>query len=239
MINWPVEVVHNRYTSRYEKLIEYAKNRVFPENEYGEVHHILPRSLGGDNSKENVVKLYAREHYIAHLLLWKMEMSPKMHNKMSMALHVMVNGSGNKKQNRSYLIPARIYEQSRKAYVKAIKEHFAEHGGTFKGRKHKPESIQKIIEANARTKDIRSAKLTGEGNGFYGKHHTPEARKIISEKVKEAFTPELKEQLSDMMIGRWKDPEYVKKQAQSKLTSEGWLNRDWSAIGKKSAASIS
>lgn len=38
---------------------------------YSECHHILPRSLGGDNGKENLVKLTAREHYIAHLLLTK------------------------------------------------------------------------------------------------------------------------------------------------------------------------
>jgi hypothetical protein len=42
------------------------------ENEiYCEVHHILPISLGGTNENINLVKLTAKEHYIAHLLLTK------------------------------------------------------------------------------------------------------------------------------------------------------------------------
>lgn len=41
------------------------------ENEYGENHHIIPRSEGGSDDASNKVKLTAREHYIAHLLLAK------------------------------------------------------------------------------------------------------------------------------------------------------------------------
>lgn len=236
MIDWPEGINTNVYSSRYEKLIQHARTRIFPEDEYGEVHHIIPRCFGGKDTQDNIVKLYAREHYIAHLLLWKMDMTPKMHNKMSMALHVMVNGSGNQKQNRSYLIPARIYEQSRKAYVKAIKEHFAERGGTFKGRKHKPESIQKIIQANVRTKDIRSAKLSGELNGMYGKKHSDEIKKIISESVINSFDSERREEYSHRMEQMWLDPEYKKKMIDLRQTSEGWLNRDWKLIAAKSLA---
>lgn len=36
------------------------------------MHHIIPRCIGGTDSHENLVKLTAREHYIAHLLLTKM-----------------------------------------------------------------------------------------------------------------------------------------------------------------------
>lgn len=37
---------------------------------YYEEHHIIPKSLGGSNSADNLVLLTAREHYIAHLLLY-------------------------------------------------------------------------------------------------------------------------------------------------------------------------
>lgn len=235
MINWPVGVVPNRYTVRYEKLIKNAKNRIFPETEYGETHHIIPRCLGGKDTEENKVKLYAREHYIAHLLLWKMDMTPKMHNQMSMALHVMVNGSGNEKQNRSYLIPARIYEQSRKAYVKAIKEHFAEHGGTFKGKKHKPESIQKIKEANARTKDIRSAKLSGANNGMYGKTHSEGTKKALSIACSASWTDEMKIKKSQDVKKLWEDPVWKKEALEARHSSERWINRDWKGAARKSA----
>ena len=40
-------------------------------NGYSEIHHIIPKSLGGKDSKDNLVKLSAKEHFIAHRLLAK------------------------------------------------------------------------------------------------------------------------------------------------------------------------
>ena len=39
--------------------------------EYHERHHIVPRCIGGTDEKENLIDLYAREHFIAHKLLAK------------------------------------------------------------------------------------------------------------------------------------------------------------------------
>jgi len=64
----------NKYQLWYNNLIDHAKNRAWSKETspcYTESHHIVPKSLGGDNSKENLVLLSAREHYIAHLLLCK------------------------------------------------------------------------------------------------------------------------------------------------------------------------
>lgn len=59
----------NKYTKIYYKII--AKARKTTYSGYTEKHHVLPRSLGGEN-KNNLVKMSAREHYICHLLLTKM-----------------------------------------------------------------------------------------------------------------------------------------------------------------------
>ena len=60
----------------YDAIITKAKleNRVkLKRNQEGYVyyenHHILPKCLNGDNKKENLVLLTAREHYICHKLL--------------------------------------------------------------------------------------------------------------------------------------------------------------------------
>ena len=37
---------------------------------YKETHHIVPRCLGGNNQKHNLIDLYPEEHYIAHKLLY-------------------------------------------------------------------------------------------------------------------------------------------------------------------------
>lgn len=57
------------YPNIYFYLISRAKDRVLTG--YGENHHIIPRCMGGDDSPINLVKLTAREHFIAHLLLVK------------------------------------------------------------------------------------------------------------------------------------------------------------------------
>lgn len=57
------------YNQIYENLINNAKSRKL--HEYSEVHHIIPKCMGGDDTKDNLVELTAREHFIAHLLLVK------------------------------------------------------------------------------------------------------------------------------------------------------------------------
>jgi hypothetical protein len=52
-------------------IITSAKTRNI-STEYCEKHHIIPKSLGGDNSKDNLVELTYREHFIRHMLLTKM-----------------------------------------------------------------------------------------------------------------------------------------------------------------------
>lgn len=58
------------YSKIYKSIIERAKTRVLTD--YSEKHHILPKCLGGDDSKENLVRLTFREHFICHQLLCKM-----------------------------------------------------------------------------------------------------------------------------------------------------------------------
>lgn len=45
---------------------------------YSERHHIVPISLGGDNSSENLVYLSARAHLVAHWLLFKIHKNEVM-----------------------------------------------------------------------------------------------------------------------------------------------------------------
>ena len=37
--------------------------------EYYERHHIVPKCIGGSNNEDNLIDLYAREHFEAHRLL--------------------------------------------------------------------------------------------------------------------------------------------------------------------------
>lgn len=61
----------NKYTKIYFSLVEKCRNRISREMFY-EKHHIIPKSMGGRNTKENLVLMTPKEHYVAHHLLTKM-----------------------------------------------------------------------------------------------------------------------------------------------------------------------
>lgn len=64
--------IDNKYKKWYLNIIEDRKNRILDTNEYYEKHHIIPKSIGGEDKQFNIISLTAREHFICHLLLIRM-----------------------------------------------------------------------------------------------------------------------------------------------------------------------
>ena len=61
------------YKTQYDELISEAKNRKIKHEPFKfEMHHIIPRCMGGTDDKENLVLLTVREHFRAHVLLANM-----------------------------------------------------------------------------------------------------------------------------------------------------------------------
>lgn len=60
------------YQKIYNKLIQLGKTDYWTNEKYFEKHHIVPRSEGGSNKKENLVELPPRAHHLAHLCLIKL-----------------------------------------------------------------------------------------------------------------------------------------------------------------------
>jgi hypothetical protein len=63
------KVKSQHYFNRYLKFINYCQNS--RKTKFIEKHHIIPKSMGGSNDNNNLIELTAREHFIAHLLLWR------------------------------------------------------------------------------------------------------------------------------------------------------------------------
>lgn len=59
------------YQLHYDNLMKTRKLRIPDKNVYYENHHIVMKSMGGTNDKDNLVMLTAREHFLAHWLLWR------------------------------------------------------------------------------------------------------------------------------------------------------------------------
>lgn len=104
-----IKTLKNKYLKIYNSIIENAKTRNSDKITYVEVHHIIPRSLGGSNLKKNLVKLTAREHYIVHWLLTKFCLKKDKH-KMIFAFEMM---NTTNKTNKKRYVNSKTYERWR------------------------------------------------------------------------------------------------------------------------------
>ena len=153
-----METINNKYKQWHDNIIARGKKRKLIG--YKEVHHILPKSLGGSNDKSNLVELTAREHFIVHMLLCKFTIGQaKM--KMSYGFHAMCKLK-NKFHNREYVANSKLAEKFRIEFNKALI-----------GRKL-PKYVKEKI-ANS---------LKGKNSFWFGKKHTQETKDKMSKKAK-------------------------------------------------------
>ena len=108
----------NKYTKWYYKLIQ--KSRKTEKTGYTEKHHVIPKSLGGDSSEDNVVNLPARAHFIAHKLLVKMTQGlDKV--KMSYAYHCFLRLNPNNSGRLALRVSSREYSHLRQLLSEAAR----------------------------------------------------------------------------------------------------------------------
>jgi hypothetical protein len=100
----------NKYTDCYYRIIARAKERV--NTTYTEKHHIIPKSMGGSNSKDNLVDLTGKEHFVCHLLLVKMTTGNDK-KKMLHAVWSFIRSSKNQQREK---ITGKRYERIRKEF---------------------------------------------------------------------------------------------------------------------------
>jgi hypothetical protein len=174
------------YLKVYCNFIRKAKNRIPPEG-YTEKHHTFPKSIFGNNTR--VVVLTAREHYIAHLLLWKIcEKRYGSKNqktiKMFYALWYMNNGS---KCNRYF--NSKLYEMMRNNFIDIRKNDTKWRDNFLLGRqrmKNNPQYVKMMTIRNKRLsknsdwlKSIRNAAEKRKNNPIW-----IENQRIGKEKMK-------------------------------------------------------
>ena len=120
--------INNKYKLWHDKIIAKAKNRILEG--YKEIHHIIPKSCGGSNDKDNLIALTAREHYIIHMLL---PFCVTKEYKFKMIKGFLYMNVKTKSQKRFYKINSRMYQKFR-----------IEYGILNKGYKHTEETKMKM-----------------------------------------------------------------------------------------------
>ena len=139
------------YQRIYSNLIELRKANV-PDG-YSEKHHITPRSMGGSNSPDNLVKLTGREHFVAHRLL------AKIHGgRMWLAVTYMSQPSTT--SSIGYLCTSRVYEYAKQKDAEWRSERYSGAGNHWFGKKFSHEYCEKLRGPRP--------SVTGENNPRYG-----------------------------------------------------------------------
>lgn len=111
---------NNKYLRWYIDLIKTRSCDVNPE-EYSEVHHIIPRSIGGRNDRNNLVRIPARVHFILHLLLVRFLLDPKHRRSMVHAANMLGGRLGD-----SRYVNSRLYASLRKLHALETSKRFKE-----------------------------------------------------------------------------------------------------------------
>lgn len=129
----------SKYTRWYYSIINRAKNQDRTKGViYYELHHIIPKSLGGTNDKTNLVLLTFKEHIVCHMLLCKMVVSSAHKAKMYYALYCLTRT--NNKEHFRYMTK---FEQRKclESYriASSLRTHLP-----FKGKNHSIETKEKI-----------------------------------------------------------------------------------------------
>lgn len=148
--------------NKKEERLELKKNGY-----YFEGHHIIPKSKGGSGNSNrpknnpNIVLLTAREHFLAHWLLWRIyrdRQSSLSFNKMTIS---------NKHQKR--ISSSRGYEEARESFRQ-----------TNIGNQYGKGNVKVISEEQKKKQSqIMKGRYIGNKNPFYGKSHTDEAKNKI------------------------------------------------------------
>lgn len=123
----------NEYTRLYFEIISQGA-KIKPTDSYSEKHHIVPRSLGGVDKKDNIVYLTAAKHFECHQLLIHMTVDSAK-GKMWNALWRMMNKQS-MNQQRDYTFTAYEYEEARKQHAIAHSLNMSGQKNPFFGKLH-------------------------------------------------------------------------------------------------------
>lgn len=169
-------------------------------DEYHERHHIVPRCMGGADDEENLIDLFAREHFVVHKML--AEENPDNH-KLIYAYTCMafVKRDG---VDRYELSPDE-YEEAKIILSKVRSEDNKKRFASEEERKRQSDIQKKRFE------DPEGRRKNGE----YTKkqYENPERRQKQSETIKKKYEdPEMRKKTGAASKKMWQNEEYRQKQ---------------------------
>lgn len=196
----------NKYTRHYYIGIKKRQQDILTSGY--ERHHIIPRSLGGTDDPDNIVRLTAREHILAHWALTKMVTGPDRY-KMERAFAMMMADPLNcGKRKLSVTQAVRCRESNRISTLEQWKD---------------PEFVDmQRNKAKAQWQDPEFAARMRENGRTQMKKNWEDLdyrTRSISRMQAQVTTQDFRDNQSKRMQERWQDPEYVSKRRNDIIAS--------------------
>ena len=190
---------NTKYTRWYYAIIQ--KRGIAEDCGGTEMHHILPRSLGGGDEPENLVRLTYHDHAWCHWLLTKMTEGKSL-AKMRYAFNMMAVGG----EHMGRVLDSRIV----RAYARNREELVKTHSEFMRGR-----------EPWNKGKKLEDEKYKG-GRNNKGRKHSEETKKLIgSYKLGKKQSFETTEKRSKSMTGFVRGPMPEDEKLKRSLANKG------------------
>lgn len=213
--------IDNKYTRWYFSIIDKSKSqqRKKSKETYFESHHIIPKSFGGPNIKDNLILLTYKEHFLCHWLLTKMCQRKDYTMKMKKAFFKTVRK--NHLQERS--IASWRYEIAKKQSSAAQTELWKNEEYKEKQKKASSTEEYKRIKSEKSKKNWENENYRNRViSTLYETNQKPEVKERRSKANKEANNrPDVKEKNRQGVIDYWKDAERRKKHIENIRKSAG------------------
>lgn len=173
MVNLKRSIMNNEYL----QFIEECRHKDYT-NLVTQIHHIIPKHMGGDNSNDNLIELSLDDHYTAHLLLSDCYDGKYKQENIASAIYIKgyldnldkleeyqktLKGEGNPNYGNSWTV------EKRKAHSEKIKQMWAN-----------PNNLKKIMKPKSDTSKMGKYDKSGKNNPFYGKTHSDEVKEKLS-----------------------------------------------------------
>ena len=234
--------MNEEYQEKYRLLIEERKSNPLPDTEYGENHHIKPRCIcpEEENNPENIIRLSAYEHFLAHYYLMRIYEGTQYERKTIHAFRFMNTRRTMHFTDEELHESALMYEEGKKRFSevhlspesrKKLSESLKGHPGWNKGGKGKPhseETKKRLSElATGRhpsdeTRQKMSESRKGHPGYMKGKHHSEESRQKTSNTLKgRSKSEEWKRKISEAHKGKHHTEESIRKMSESKKGKPG------------------
>jgi hypothetical protein len=190
-------IYSSKYYTKYNQICKHYKELDLKKSKdlYTEKHHILPKSMGGTNKKDNLVRVPARVHFLMHWMLYRIYRTTEMVYGWNM---MCSNRSGQRFISKSFEYARILAGHERKgkpSWNKGIShsdETKIKISEKKKGSLLSDETKAKISESlkgNAHAKGIKHTDETkakwsdlkkGNNNARFGKPHSDETKAKIS-----------------------------------------------------------